>query len=96
MASIKFIVEDDEPVALTCSGSTFDIAALVTYLIGSIYRMMRGRNAAIGEQFKKMMCAAVAGPGSPTWNIQQAEGEMDIAILMPNGKSDDDGGIDND
>ena len=92
MASMKFIVENDVPVALSCEGSTFDIISHVVYLIGSIYRMLRSRHPGHARMFQKSLSLVVTDSESPVWNIELAEGETDIAIFMPKGNSDNDGG----
>lgn len=87
MASMKFIVEDDKPVALSCSGSTFEIVSLVTYLIGSIYRILCGRSAGHGKAFQKMISISASDPKSPAWNIGADDGTMDISIIFPKEKT---------
>ena len=87
MASIKFIVEDDKPVALSCSGSTLEIVSLVAYLIGNIYRILCGRSAEHGKAFQKMVSISVADPKSPTWSIGADDRTMDISIIIPKGKN---------
>lgn len=87
MASMKFIVEDDKPVALSCSGITLEIVSLVAYLIGNIHRMLCGRSAGHGKAFQKMVRISVADPRSPTWSIGADDGTMDISIIIPKGKN---------
>lgn len=94
MASIKFIVEDDKPVALSCSGSTLEIVSLVTYLIGNIYRILCGRSSGHGKAFQKMVSIAVVDPMSPVWSIGAEDDTMDISIIVPNGKTGDGGADD--
>lgn len=88
MASMKFIIENDEPKALACEGSTLDMVAHIAYLIGTVYQMLRGSDSATAAGFKKMIAIAVADPSSPIWDIEQAEGETTIAIRMPKLKSE--------
>lgn len=94
MASMKFIVEDDKPVALSCSGSALEIVSLVSYLIGNIYRMLCGRSAGHGKAFQKMVSISVADPKSQTWSIGAEDSTMDISIIVPNGKTGDGGADD--
>lgn len=87
MASIRFIVEDDQPKDLRTEGSVLDTMALITYLIGKVYNSMRRADPIAAKAFKSLLSKVVADPNSPVWEMEQHDGEISIAICKP-GKDD--------
>lgn len=87
MASMQFIVENDEPKVLAVQGDLMDIVACTTYLIGRIYTTLHTQNPAAGTALKKLLSQAVGDPNSPVWEIEPQEGEITICTQMP--KNDD-------
>ena len=87
MASMRFIVEDDQPKELQSEGSVLETLALTTYLIGKVYNAMRMADPLAAQVFKGMLQKCVADPDSPVWNMEQQEWETSIAICKP-GKDD--------
>lgn len=83
MASIRFIVEDDQPKDLRTEGSVLDTMALITYLIGKVYSSMRRADPIAAKAFKSLLSKVVADPDSPVWNMEQHDGEISIAICKP-------------
>ena len=83
MASIKFIITDDQPEALAVTGSILDIVAHTTYLIGKIYHTLHTQNPAAGAAIQKMLMLAISDQNSPVWNVEPGEGEITICSQLP-------------
>lgn len=83
MASIKFIITDDQPEALVVTGSILDIVAHITYLIGKIYHTLHAQNPAAGAALQMMLTEAVSDTGSPVWKLEPGEGEIAICSQLP-------------
>lgn len=90
MASMQFIVENDEPKVIAVQGDLMDIVVCITYLIGKVYSPLREQNPAAASALQKMPTQAVSDPDSPVWNIKPNEGEVTICTQMP---KDDDGSV---
>lgn len=90
MASMKFIVEDDQPKELTFMGDTTDALALTTYLIGKIYAALGQADPDAAEAYRRLMSMAIADKDSPVWNLKPREGETVVAIRQP---EEDDGSV---
>ena len=88
MASIKFVVEEDRPVALTFMGDTIDALALTTYMIGKIYAALCQADPDAAKAYRDNLTRAIAGKDSPVWDMKPREGETVVAISYP---QDDDG-----
>jgi hypothetical protein len=83
MASMQFIIENDEPKVLAVQGDLMDIVACTTYMIGRIYNSLHTQLPAAGSALKKMLSQAVGDPDSPVWQIEPEEGEITICTQLP-------------
>ena len=83
MASMKFIVEDDQPKELTFMGDTTDALALTTYLLGKIYAALGQADPDAAEAYRDGLTQVIAGTDSPVWEMKPREGETVVAISYP-------------
>lgn len=83
MASIKFIITDDQPEVLSVTGSILDIVTHITYLIGKIYHTLHTQNPAAGVALQTLLAKAIGDTGSPVWEIEPQEGEIVICTKLP-------------
>lgn len=80
---MKFIVEDDRPVALQFMGDTMDALALTTYMISKIYAALGQADPDVAKAYRDNLTRAIAGKDSPMWEMKPREGETVVAIRQP-------------
>ena len=82
MASIKYIVKHDKPVAVEVEGSILDTVAMITYLINDCYSILTNTDPKAGEAFRKMLAQLVGDTTSPVWQQRTVNGTA-IRLHVP-------------
>ena len=72
MASIRFIIENDQPKELAVEGDLLEIVTCTTYLIGKVYRTLREQAPDAGTALREMLATVIADPESPVWTTEVA------------------------
>lgn len=84
MPSMRFVIEKDQPVEMSASGSILDIVSCVTYLVNKIYRTLQRSDPKAASAFRSMISRTMSDQGSPVWtDTTGEEGETAVAIHLP-------------
>ena len=83
MVSINFVIENDQPKALSATGDLLDIVGGITYLIGKIHHTLNAQDSAAGSALQKMLTQVISDPESPVWQMSPEDGEIALCSVVP-------------